>query len=114
MATQIDPNLKEAVHARTDAAAQAAHDLVERAARTAEATEEKLRNSAGQAQRAMHDSLDTARVRGMEAQETVMGFVRRHPLASVGIAFGIGALLAVRSSRATRRMVADGRDASMH
>lgn len=110
MATQIDPKLKETIHARTDAAAQAAHKLVDRVARRAEESEEQLRVSANRAQRALQDSLVTARSRSLEARDSVTGFLRRHPVASIGIAFGIGALLAARSSSRNVEALEDGRD----
>lgn len=112
MSVQIDPKLKESIHARTEAAAQAAHDLVDRIARKAEVSEQKLRSSADVAQQKLHSSLQTARVRGIDARDSVTGFMRRHPVASLGIAFGIGALLASRSSRAAERRAieADDRD----
>lgn len=115
MATQIESKVKETIHARTEAAAQAAHDLVDRMARTAEVSEEKLRASADRAQTAVQNSLLNARTRGVEARDSVSGFVRRHPVASIGIAFGIGALLAVRSARNSRQALEAGtRDTSVH
>lgn len=99
MATQLDSRVKETIHARTQAAAQAAHNLVDRVAKSAEISEEKLRDGAVQAQRKVSSSLQDARERGLIAKDSVTDFMRRHPVASVGIAFGIGALLAVRSSR---------------
>jgi ElaB/YqjD/DUF883 family membrane-anchored ribosome-binding protein len=99
MATQIDTLLKESIHARTQAAAQAAHKLVDRMAKSAEVSEEKLRGGAVQAQRKVRTSLQDARERGLIAKDSLTDFMRRHPVAAVGIAFGIGALLAARSSR---------------
>lgn len=106
MATQIDPSVKETIHARTQAAAQAAHNLVDRVAKRAEVSEEKLRDSALQAQQRMRTSLQDARERGLIAKDSATGFLRRHPVAAVGLAFGIGALLAARSSsrRAARAL----------
>ena len=101
MATPIETKLKENIHARTDAAAQAVHDMVDRVAKRAEVSEEKLRESAGQAQQQLQKSLRKARVKSFVAKDSVTGFMRRHPLASLGIAFGIGALLAGRSKRTT-------------
>jgi ElaB/YqjD/DUF883 family membrane-anchored ribosome-binding protein len=105
MATQIDPQVKETIHARTQAAAEAAHNLVDRVAKRAEVSEEKLRGSALQAQRSMRTSLQDARERSLIAKDSVTEFMRRHPVAAVGIAFGIGALLAARS--ASRRAAAE-------
>ena len=98
MTNQIDSEVKETIHARTQAAAQAAHKLVDRVAKRAEVSEEKLRGSAVQAQTKVRTSLQDARERSLIAKDSVTGFLRRHPVASVGIAFGIGALLAARSS----------------
>jgi ElaB/YqjD/DUF883 family membrane-anchored ribosome-binding protein len=98
MATQIDSEIKDTIHARTQAAAQAAHKLVDRVAKRAEVSEEKLRDTALQTQRKVRTSVRDARERSLIAKDSVTGFLRRHPVASVGIAFGIGALLAARSS----------------
>jgi ElaB/YqjD/DUF883 family membrane-anchored ribosome-binding protein len=98
MATQIESRVKESIHARTQAAAQAAHGLVDRVAKRAEVSEEKLRGTAEQAQQKVRTSLQDARERSLVAKDSMTDFVRRHPIASVGIAFGIGALLAVRGS----------------
>lgn len=118
MATHIDSKLKETIHARTDAAAQAAHHLVDRVAKRAEISEEKLRASADLAQQKLQKSLQRAKVRGFDARDSVTSFMRRHPVASIGLAFGIGALLAVRgSSRAAERRAieqADSDDNSVH
>jgi ElaB/YqjD/DUF883 family membrane-anchored ribosome-binding protein len=113
MATHIDSKTQETIHARTDAAAQAAHRLVDRVAQRAEVSEEKLRASADEAQRKLRSSLANARTRSVEAKASATGFLRRHPLASLGIAFGIGALLAARSSaRAAATAERIGRDDS--
>lgn len=114
MATQIDPRVKETIHARTQAAAQAAHNLVDRVARQAEVSEEKLRGSAVQAQRKVRTSLQDARERSLIAKDSVTDFMRRHPVASVGIAFGIGALLAVRSSSRRAARDLDAADHELH
>jgi ElaB/YqjD/DUF883 family membrane-anchored ribosome-binding protein len=118
MATHIDSKLKETIHARTDAAAQAAHHLVDRVAKRAEISEEKLRASADLAQQKLQKTLQTARVRSFGARDSVAAFMRRHPLASIGMALGIGALLAARgSSRAAQRRAiepADSDDNSVH
>lgn len=105
MATQIDSKTQETIHARTEAAAQAAHRLVDRVAQRAEVSEEKLRASADQAQRKLRSSLDNARTRSVVARESATGFLRRHPVASLGIAFGIGALLAARNASRTAASV---------
>jgi ElaB/YqjD/DUF883 family membrane-anchored ribosome-binding protein len=98
MATQIDSDIKDNIHNRTQAAAQAAHNLVDRVAKKAEVSEEKLRDTALQTQSKMRTSMQDARERSLIAKDSMTGFLRRHPLASVGIAFGIGALLAARGS----------------
>lgn len=116
MATQIDSLVKETIHARTQAAAQAAHKLVDRVAKSAEVSEEKLRDGAVQAQRKVRTSLQDARERSLIAKDSVTDFMRRHPVAAVGIAFGIGALLAARSSRraALQADATDADDRSVH
>jgi ElaB/YqjD/DUF883 family membrane-anchored ribosome-binding protein len=115
MATQIDPTVKETIHARTQAAAQAAHGLVDRVAKRAEVSEEKLRDTAIQAQQKMRTSLEDARTRGVVAKDSLAGFVRRHPVVSIGLALGIGALFASRSMARSAALAAQERDpASIH
>jgi ElaB/YqjD/DUF883 family membrane-anchored ribosome-binding protein len=99
MTTSIETKLKENIHERTDAAARAVHDMVDRVAKRAEVSEEKLRESAGLAQQQLQKSMRKARVKGIDAKNSATDFMRRHPIACVGLAFGIGALLATRSKR---------------
>jgi ElaB/YqjD/DUF883 family membrane-anchored ribosome-binding protein len=107
MATSIETKLKDTIHARTDAAAQAAHNIVDRVAKRAEVSEEKLRESAEIAQRKLQHSVQSARVRGLDAKKSVTDFMRRHPIASLSFAFGIGALLASRGKRSVETEIAE-------
>jgi len=110
MTTAIETKLKENIHARTDAAAQAVHAAVDRVAKRAEVSEEKLRESAEHAQQQLQKSMRKARVKGIDAKNSAANFMRRHPVACVGIAFGIGALLAARSKRSAALEIAHKAD----
>jgi ElaB/YqjD/DUF883 family membrane-anchored ribosome-binding protein len=86
-------------HAGTDAAARMAHDFVDRVARLAEESEEHIRNATLNAEQTLKDSLETARTKSLAAKETVGDLVQRHPWAAVGIAFGVGVLIATLAQR---------------
>lgn len=101
MTTNVTKAVQETAHTGTDAAAQAAHKLIDRVAHRAEGSEEKLRESAQQAQRQLKNSWQTARTKSVNAKKSVDGFVRRHPLVSIGLALGVGALLMTRSKQRT-------------
>lgn len=99
MATQT-PTTKIAngkgTHAGTEAAASAAHDLIDRAAKYLEGPEERVRQAALEAQRALKTSVTTAQAKSVQARGATENFVRQHPIAALGLAIGIGALLASR------------------
>jgi ElaB/YqjD/DUF883 family membrane-anchored ribosome-binding protein len=101
--------------AGTEAAARMAHDFVDRVAKIAGQSEEKLRKVSASAEDSVKHSLETARdklevtrqnlnTKGTEVKTSVTGFVQEHPLAALGIAFGTGVLLSylTRSSRIER------------
>lgn len=81
------------VHTTTDAAVKLAHDLVDRVARVARDSEDRIRKTASNAESSLNQTLSTARVKAGEANESLTGFVREHPFAALGIAFGTGVLL---------------------
>lgn len=89
-------------HPGTDAAARMAHDFVDRVAQLAEQSEERIRSAALNAEQNLRETLTTARVKGTAARESVGDLVQRHPWAAVGIAFGVGVLIATlaRNDRA--------------
>jgi len=86
-------------HAGTDAAARMAHEFVDRVALLAEQSEERIRNAALNAEETLRESLTTARTKGVAAKESVGDLVQRHPWAAVGIAFGVGVLIATLARR---------------
>lgn len=81
-------------HPGTDIAARMAHEFVDRVAQLAEQSEERIRNAALNAEQNLRESLTTARTKGVAARESVGDLVQRHPWAAVGIAFGVGVLIA--------------------
>lgn len=112
--------------AGTEAAARIAHDFVDRVAKIAGPSEEKLRKASSNAETSVKQSLDVAREKlevtrdklsdaardkldvalhkGDEMKTSVTGFIRQHPFAALGIAFGTGVLLSylTRGSRSGR------------
>jgi ElaB/YqjD/DUF883 family membrane-anchored ribosome-binding protein len=86
-------------HAGTDVAARMAHEFVDRVALLAEESEERIRNAALNAEQTLRESLATARTKGTAAKESVGDLVQRHPWAAVGIAFGVGVLIATLARR---------------
>ncbi|HEY3698672.1 MAG TPA: DUF883 C-terminal domain-containing protein [Spongiibacteraceae bacterium] len=92
------------VHAGTEAAARVAHDFVDRVAKIAGQSEEHLRKVSADAEASVKQSLDTARNKSEVVKTTVGDFVQQHPLAAIGIAFGVGVLLSyvTRGTRTVR------------
>jgi ElaB/YqjD/DUF883 family membrane-anchored ribosome-binding protein len=95
-------------HAGTEAATRMAHDFIDRVAKVAGQSEEKLRKVGASAETSVkqsldvaRDKLDVARHKGDEVKTSVTGFIQQHPFAALGIAFGTGVLLSylTRSSR---------------
>lgn len=100
--TPTDRLVKEAAatsHAGTDAAARMAHEFVDRVAKLAEQSEERIRNATLNAEETLRESLTTARTKSLAAKESVGDLVQRHPWAAVGIAFGVGVLIATLAQR---------------
>ena len=87
----------------TEAAARVAHDFVDRVAKIAGQSEEKLRKASADAETSIKQSLDVARAKSNVAKTSVTDFIQQHPFAALGIAFGTGVLLSylTRSSRGT-------------
>jgi ElaB/YqjD/DUF883 family membrane-anchored ribosome-binding protein len=86
-------NSKPVDHSTTDAAAKLAHDLVDRVAKVARDSEERIRQTADSAESSLQKTLSTARAKTSEAGDSLSDFVREHPFAALGIAFGTGVLL---------------------
>ncbi|HET8711024.1 MAG TPA: hypothetical protein VFM32_06600 [Spongiibacteraceae bacterium] len=102
--------------ATTEAAARIAHDIVDRVAKVAGQSEEKLRAAGANAETSVKQSLETARgkldvartnlnTKSSEVKTSVTGFIQEHPFAALGIAFGTGVLLSylTRGSRRVER-----------
>lgn len=77
----------------TDAAAKMAHEFVDRVARVARESEERIRKTASTAESSLEQTLASARGKATETGDSVTDFMRQHPMASLGIAFGTGVLL---------------------
>jgi ElaB/YqjD/DUF883 family membrane-anchored ribosome-binding protein len=103
--------------AATEAAARVAHDFVDRVAKVAGQSEEKLRKAGASAEDSVKQSLETARgkldaartnlsSKGSEVKTSVTGFIQEHPFAALGIAFGTGILLSYLT-RGSRRVEHD-------
>jgi ElaB/YqjD/DUF883 family membrane-anchored ribosome-binding protein len=107
--------------AGTETAARIAHDFVDRVAKIAGQSEEKLRKVSTKAEDSVKQSLETARgkldvartnlnTKSGEVKTSVTGFVQEHPLAAIGIAFGTGVLLSYLT-RGSRRVERDDNSA---
>lgn len=95
-AESIDPkplDPKPVNHSTTDAAAKLAHDLIDRVAKVARDSEERIRQTTDSAESSLQKTLSSARAKTSEAGDSVSDFVRQHPFAALGIAFGTGVLL---------------------
>lgn len=101
---QID-NVASDVHSTTDAAAKKAHALVDRAVPVARESEERIRQTATSAESSLQQTLDTARTKSTEVSDSIIDFVRQHPIASLTVAFSGGVLLSylTRGKRAAER-----------
>ena len=101
--------------AGTEAAARVAHDFVDRVAKIAGQSEEKLRKVSTSAEDSVKQSLEAARskldvartnlnTQGDAMKTSATGFIQEHPFAALGIAFGTGVLLSylTRGSRRNR------------
>jgi len=106
------------LHAGTEAAARIAHDLVDRVAKIAGQSEEKLRKVSTSAEDSVKHSLETARgklevartnlnTKSGEMKTSVTGFIQEHPFAALGIAFGTGVLLSYLTRNGGGRVESD-------
>lgn len=82
-------------HARADTVAKAAHNLVDKAVHSLSNSEEKLRQTATNTRATLNSSLDVARANYTKANLMTQSYVQRHPLRAIGVAIGIGAVLAL-------------------
>ncbi|MFP8965796.1 hypothetical protein ACKC9G_04390 [Pokkaliibacter sp. CJK22405] len=74
-------------------AAAKAHEAIDRAAVHAERAEEGIRTKAGEMDEQMRAQYAKARAKGEEVCDGVSTYVRKHPVASLGMAFGAGVVL---------------------
>jgi ElaB/YqjD/DUF883 family membrane-anchored ribosome-binding protein len=104
--TAVNDTTEQAPGAQTttDAAAKMAHEFVDRVARVARESEDRIRQTANSAESSLQQTLNAARNKTSEAGDSVSDFVRQHPFAALGIAFGTGVLLSylTRGSKAVR------------
>lgn len=87
MATKAEESL-------TDKAASAAHEAINQVAATAAEAEERIRKAVAEAEQRVRASTRDARDQSEELAETIGQYAQQHPLATVGIAFAAGFLLA--------------------
>lgn len=74
---------RETAHATTERLSRAAHERIDRVARQGERAEEYIR-----------DAGRRAGERTREVSDTMVDYVREHPLAAVGTALAVGMMLA--------------------
>ncbi len=89
----------DSLHSGTDAAARLAHEAIDKVAKRAELAEERIRNSADDAERRIRKSLQSARSKGVELKGEAGQLIYKHPLASIGIAVGVGLLISLLVKR---------------
>ncbi len=77
----------------TERATAAAHDAVDRMGAKAAEAEERIRETADELRRRSYDARGRANDLGEEAVISARTYMREHPIASLAIAFGVGALM---------------------
>jgi ElaB/YqjD/DUF883 family membrane-anchored ribosome-binding protein len=77
----------------TERAAAAAHETVDRIAERAERAERSVREQADAAEERARESAQRLWERGADELDRVRGFVDEHPVAALGIAFGVGVIV---------------------
>lgn len=90
----MSANPAAASHETTDRLATAAHAAVDRAADTLRPAEERARAAAAEAGVRAHDAADRARSEGEKLVASLKDYTSQHPIASLGIAFAAGVVLA--------------------
>lgn len=83
----------------SDKATAAAHDAVDRFGEQAARTEERLRDAADDIQRRSSAARERAEGLGDDVSVRTRSYVQEHPLASLGVAFGVGVLLSALMRR---------------
>lgn len=84
---------RKSLHTGTDAVVNMAHDLIDRIAKRAVEPEEKIRETAVRAEEAVKKSLTKAKQQSNRARNSLEGIIQQHPLAAIGIAIGVGAIV---------------------
>ncbi|HEY3699151.1 MAG TPA: hypothetical protein VGK97_07450 [Spongiibacteraceae bacterium] len=84
----------KSLHTHTDAAVCMAHDLIDRIAKRAVEPEEKIRETAVRAEKAVKNSLTKAKQQSNLARNSIESLIQQHPLAAIGIAIGVGTVIA--------------------
>lgn len=91
--------LADKAHAGTEKVAGMAHDLVDNIADKAENLEENIKKGAKAMESKAKESLETVREKSVTFSQSVSEFVKQHPLASIGIAIGLGLVASALSKR---------------
>lgn len=79
----------------SDNLAGVAHEAIDKVAANAAEAEERIRKAALEAEERVRKSAREVRQRSNDTADTLARFAREHPLASVGVAFAAGYLLAM-------------------
>lgn len=96
-------SLKNSAHQNAGAMASAAHEFIDRAADRLSKSEEKLRDTAAATRQTLATSLDGAKTQLIKTNKATQSYVQQHPLRAVGVALGIGAVLALLLRRRPER-----------
>lgn len=86
--------LTNKAHLNTEAMTTAAHEFIDRAADRLSKSEDRLRSTAAATRQSLSTSLDGAKTRLAQTNKATQTYVQRHPLRAVGVALGVGAVLA--------------------
>lgn len=89
-----NPSVAANQAAITEAATAAAHKAIEAMADKARVAETATRQTASESSEALAERRKQLQAQAQLMSENAQGFVQKHPLASAGIAFAAGALIA--------------------
>ena len=78
----------------TDRLAGAAHAAIDKAADSVKGAEKRAREVASDASDRLHETADRARTEGEKLAKSLKDYTGKHPVASLGIAFAAGVVIA--------------------
>lgn len=94
MSTKAETSAPAVSVTTSEEVAKKLHEAIDRFTVHANAAEERILQATGNLEGLLKNSKQNASEKAEEVTDTVKGYVDEHPLASLGIAFGAGLLLA--------------------